>query len=88
MIWTDDARETIEDLLTALPLPVRDGVQQCAETRAEALASDAGAARIPTELAVRAFIECTPADLRERLKHPLSYRGLDPDDFDAAFSAP
>lgn len=87
MDFTSDARETIEDLLTALPLPVREGVQQAAEVRAEALATDAGAAKISTEIAVRAFIECTPADLRERLKHPLSYRGLDPDDFDPAFNS-
>lgn len=87
MTWTDDARETIEDLLTALPLPVREGVQQAAEARAEVLATDAGAAKIATEIAVRAFVECTPADLRERLKHPLSYRGLDPDDFDSAFKS-
>jgi hypothetical protein len=87
MDFTSDARETIEDLLTALPLPVREGVQQAAEARAESLATDAGAAKISTEIAVRAFIECTPADLRERLKHPLSYRGLDPDDFENAFNA-
>ncbi len=87
MDFTPDARETIEDLLTALPLPVREGVQQAAESRADALAEEAGAARVSTEIAVRAFIECTPADLRARLKHPLSYRGLDPDDFEGAFNA-
>ncbi len=87
MQWTDDARETVDDLLTALPLPVRDSVKAAAETRADALAEDSGAAKISTELAVRAFIESTPVDLRERLKHPLSYRGLDPDDFEASFSS-
>lgn len=87
MLWTDDARETIDDLLTALPLPVRDSVQSACEARADALAEDAGASKISTELVVRAFIESTPADLRERLKHPLSYRGLDPDDFETSFSA-
>jgi hypothetical protein len=36
---------------------------------------------------VRAFIESTPADLRERLKHTLSYRGIDPEDYAAAFAS-
>ena len=76
----------IEQLLQELPLPVREGVQQAAESRAEALAEKQSAAAISLELAVAAFIESTPADLRERLKHTLSYRGIDPDDYEAAFS--
>ncbi len=87
MLWTDDALETMHDLLTALPLPVRDSVKAATEARAEALADDAHAETISLELAVRAFIESTPADLRERLKHPLSYRGIDPDDFASSFDS-
>jgi len=39
------------------------------------------------ETAVRAFIESTPRDLRERLKHTLSYKGIDPEDYESAFSS-
>jgi hypothetical protein len=87
MEWTAEAREMVEQLLQELPLPVRDGVQQAAELRAEARAEKESAAAISLELAVAAFIESTPADLRQRLKHTLSYRGLDPDDYEAAFSS-
>ncbi len=85
MNWTDEAREIIDDLLLELPLPVRDGVRQVAEARAEALAEDAGSAKVTLETAVRAFIESTPADLRERLKHTLSYKGMDPEEYAQAF---
>ena len=87
MNWSDEAREIIDDLLMELPLPVRDGVRQAAEFRAEALAEEAAAPRVRLEVAVRAFIESTPADLRQRLKHTLSYKGLDPEDYEAAFGS-
>ena len=38
------------------------------------------------ETAVRAFIEATPGDLRSRLKHTLTYHGIDPEDYEEAFS--
>jgi hypothetical protein len=85
MNWTDEAREIIDDLLMELPLPARDGVRQAAELRAEALAEDAGSGKVVLETAVRAFIESTPADLRERLKHTLSYKGIDPEEYGTAF---
>ena len=87
MKWAAEATEMMEQLLQELPLPVRQGVQQAAELRAEELAEKKSAPEISLELAVAAFIESTPADLRERLKHTLSYRGLDPDDYEAAFSS-
>ena len=87
MNWTAEAREMVEQLLQELPLPVRGGVQQAAELRAEELAEKKSAPEVPLELAVAAFIESTPADLRQRLKHTLTYRGLDPDDYEAAFSS-
>ncbi len=87
MTWSDEAREIVEDLLQELPLPVRDRVRLDAEFRAETLAGEESAAKASLETAVRAFIEATPADLRERLKHTLSYKGIDPDDYEIAFSA-
>ena len=87
MKWNAEATEMVEQLLQELPLPVREGVQRAGELRAEALAEKSSAAEVSLELAVAAFIESTPADLRERLKHTLSYRGLDPDDYEAAFSS-
>jgi hypothetical protein len=87
MIWTDEAREIIQDLLQELPLPVRGGVEEAANYRAESLAEQASASRVGVETAVRAFIESTPRDLRERLKHTLSYKGIDPEDYEAAFSS-
>lgn len=88
MDWKDDAREIIDDLLQELPLPVRDGVRQVAELRAETLAEEQGAREVLLEAAVRAFIEATPGDLRERLKHTLSYKGIDPEEYDTAFASP
>jgi len=87
MTWTDEAREIIQDLLQELPLPVREGVEQAANRRAETIADQASANRVGLETAVRAFIESTPRDLRERLKHTLSYKGIDPEDYEAAFSS-
>ena len=77
----------MEQLMQELPLPVREGVQQAAELRAEEVAEKKSAPEVSLELAVAAFIESTPADLRERLKHTLNYKGIDPDDYEAAFSA-
>ena len=87
MKWSAEAAEMVEQLLQELPLPVRDGVQQAAELRAEEVAEKVSAAEVSLPVAVAAFIESTPADLRERLKHTLSYRGLDPEDYEAAFSS-
>ncbi len=87
MDWNEEAREIIDDLLQELPLPVRDAVRQAAQFRAESIAEEKSAAEVKLETAVQAFIEATPADLRERLKHTLSYKGIDPDEYEAAFSA-
>lgn len=87
MTWTDEAREIIQDLLQELPLPARAGVEQAANYRAEGIAEKAGATRVGLETAVRAFIKSTPRDLRERLKHTLSYKGIDPEDYEATFSS-
>ena len=87
MNWSDDATSMVEELLRELPAPVRESVQQAAEVRAEALTDQEGKSLVSQETAVRAFIESTPADLRERLKHALSYHGIDPEDYVEAFSS-
>jgi len=87
MTWTDEAREIIQDLLQELPLPVRAGIEGAANFRAENIADQASASCVGLETAVRAFIESTPLDLRERLKHTLSYKGVDPEDYEAAFAS-
>ena len=87
MTWSEDARDIIQDLLQELPLPVRSGVEESANYRAESIATDSAATRVSLEIAVRALIESTPGDLRERLKHTLSYKGIDPDEYEAAFSS-
>jgi len=87
MTWTEEAREIIQDLLQELPLPVRGGVEQAANQRAESIVQEASASRVDRETAVRAFIESTPRDLRERLKHTLSYKGMEPEDYETAFSS-
>ena len=87
MTWSDEASEIVEELLRELPLPAREAVKASTTFRAEAVVEEAGRAQITLEDAVRAFIEATPADLRERLKHTLSYRGIDPDDYASAFSS-
>jgi hypothetical protein len=87
MNWSDDATSMVEELLRELPAPVRESVQQAAEIRAEALTDKQGENEVSQETAVRAFIESTPADLRERLKHALTYHGIDPEDYVEAFSS-
>ncbi len=87
MTWTEEASEMVAALLQELPLPVRESVEQAARLRAEMQAEEEGRAKIRLEDAVAAFIAATPADLRERLKHTLSYRGIDPDDYDQAFAS-
>jgi hypothetical protein len=83
MTWTDEAREIVQDLLQELPLPVRGSVEEAANCRAESLAETDSGGRVELQVAVRAFIESTPHDLRERLKH----KGIDPDEYEAAFSS-
>ncbi len=87
MEWSDEANEILEALLRELPAPVRSSVQESAHSRAEALASDGGQDEVAMEIAVQAFVESTPADLRQRLKHTLTYHGIDPEDYEAAFSS-
>ena len=87
MIWTEEAREIVQDLLQQVPLPLRAGLEQAASERAENIVETDSGTQVQLQTAVRAFIECTPPDLRERLKHTLSYMGIDPDDYAAAFSA-
>jgi hypothetical protein len=85
MNWSDEANEIIAELMGALPAPVRDGVKEMMEHRAESLTQDDGDEEVSMETAVRAFIESTPADLRNRLKHTLTYHGIDPEDYGEAF---
>ena len=87
MTWSDEATEIVSELLGALPAPVRDVVKEGAESRAESLAGDGGEEEVSMETAVRAFIEATPGDLRNRLKHTLTYHGIDPEEYAEAFSS-
>ena len=85
MNWTDEANSIVEELLRDLPAPVRETVQDAAAIRAEALTEDDGEDEVSMEVAVRAFIESTPEDLRNRLKHALTYHGIDPEEYEEAF---
>jgi hypothetical protein len=87
MTWSDEATEIMEELLHEIPAPVRESVQDSASTQAEALTSEAGEDEVSMETAVRAFIEATPSDLRLRLKHTLTYHGIDPEEYAEAFSS-
>jgi hypothetical protein len=87
MDWTDEANSIIEELLRDLPAPVRETVQDSAAHRAESLTQDGGEDEVSLETAVRAFIESTPTDLRGRLKHALTYHGIDPEDYEEAFDS-
>ena len=86
MNWPDEITSLYDDLLTQLPLPVRDSVRSAAEQRAEEAAEDAGG-RLTLEIALRAFIEATPADLRARMEKTLSLHGIDAGDYDDAFAS-
>jgi hypothetical protein len=77
----------MEELLRELPAPSRPIVQEATESRAESLTADAGEDEVSMETAVQAFVESTPTDLRHRLKHTLTYHGIDPEDYAAAFSS-
>jgi hypothetical protein len=87
MTWTDEANSIVEELLRDLPAPVRESVQDTAALRAEALTRDGGEDEVSIETAVRAFIESTPGDLRNRLKHALTYHGIDPEEYEEAFES-
>lgn len=87
MTWSDEATEITGELLRQLPAPLREAVRESMEGRAESLTSDAGEDEISMETAVRAFIEATPSDLRTRLKHTLTYHGIDPEEFEDAFDS-
>ena len=87
MTWSDEATSIVEELLQNLPAPVRESVRGSSQFRAEATATDAGEDEVSMETAVRAFVESTPADLRQRLKHALTYHGIDPEDYGAAFNS-
>ncbi len=85
MTWSDEATEIMKELLHELPAPERPGVQDAANTRAEALTEDEGEDEVSMETAVRAFVESTPEDLRNRLRRALTYHGIDPEDYIDAF---
>ena len=87
MKWSDEANEILEELLRVLPAPARAAVQESTQLRAESLTSDAGEDEVEMETAVRAFVESTPSDLRQRLKYTLTYHGIDPEDYSTAFSS-
>lgn len=87
MTWSDEANSIVEELLRDLPAPVRDSIHETSAQRAEALTNDSGFDEVSMEIAVRAFIESTPEDLRNRLKHALTYHGIDPEEYDEAFSS-
>ena len=87
MVWSDEANEIVKELLHELPAPERAPVQEAASARAESLTSDDGEEEVAMETAVRAFIESTPEDLRNRLRRALTYHGIDPEDYEEAFSS-
>ena len=87
MNWSDEANSILEELVRDLPAPVREGVVDSARVRAESLTSEDGEDEVSLETAVRAFIESTPSDLRSRLKHALTYQGIDPEEYEDAFAS-
>ena len=87
MNWSDEATEMMKELLHELPAPERPAVQDAANARAESLTADDGEDEVSMETAVRAFIESTPEDLRNRLRRALTYHGIDPEDYIEAFGA-
>ena len=87
MNWSDEANSIVEELVRDLPAPVRENVVDSTHMRAESLTSNDGEDEVSLETAVRAFIESTPSDLRSRLKHALTYHGIDPEEYDEAFGA-
>ncbi len=87
MNWSDEATEILKELLRQLPAPERAAVEEAAQAHAESLTASDGEDEVAMETAVRAFIEATPADLRSRLRHTLTYPGIDPEDYDEAFNS-
>ena len=87
MTWSDEATEIVKELLHELPAPERAAVEEAAGTRAESLTSDDGDDEVSMETAVRAFVESTPEDLRNRLRRALTYHGIDPEEYAEAFDS-
>ena len=87
MTWSDEANEIVQELLHELPAPERSAVKESASARAESITGEDGEEEVSMETAVRAFIESTPPDLRNRLRHALTYHGIDPEEYVEAFDS-
>lgn len=81
----NDVLELWDELLQQLPLPTRDSIRASAEMRAAEREEVSG--KLTFEDGVRSFVESVPSDLRSNLERALNLHGIDPGDYEDAFSA-
>jgi hypothetical protein len=87
MTWSDEAVEIFSELLRNLPPASRTQVEEATSVRAEALAKEQKDDEVAMETVITALVESTPHRLRPRLREALTYHGIDPEEYEAAFDS-
>lgn len=87
MPWSDEAVEIFSELLRNLPPTSRTQVEETTSVRAEALAKEQRDDEVAMETVITALVESTPHRLRPRLREALTYHGIDPEEYEAAFDS-
>ncbi len=87
MPWSDEAVEIFSELLRNLPPASRAQIEETTGARAEALAKQQNDEEVAMETVITALVESTPNRMRPRLREALTYHGIDPEDYEAAFES-
>jgi hypothetical protein len=87
MSWSDEAVEMFSELLRNLPPTSRAQVEETTSAHAETLAKQQNDEEVAMETVIAALIESTPRRLRPRLREALTYHGIDPEEYEAAFES-
>jgi len=87
LTWSDEAVEIFSELLRNLPPASRSHVEEATATRAEALTKEQNDEEVAMETVIAALVESTPVRLRPRLREALTYHGIDPEEYEAAFES-
>ena len=81
MNWNDAAEDFLNQVLQQTPRPVREDTETQLRTLSEALAEEDGRNRVGVETVIAAWVQSTPATLRNDLPRQMERLGLDPDEY-------
>ena len=81
MNWNDAAEDLLNSILAQTPRPEREAAEAKLKAHAEAIAGEDGKNRVGVETVIRAWVETTPATLREDLPRLMERFGLDPEEY-------